>query len=186
MRVETTTWHLEMTDPGQLRPKSPPRADLLLSRIDRPMPELNRFFYTAVGGRWYWFERLPWTWARWMDYLDRPELDTWVLAVAGQPAGYFELEQQAGGSVEVVYFGLLPDFTGQGLGGWLLSEAVRRAWALSARRVWLHTCSHDHPAALAHYQARGFRLFRTETAWEDLPDELPGPWPGAGPRRASP
>ncbi len=24
-------------------------------------PELNRFFYKAIGGDWYWIDRLPWT-----------------------------------------------------------------------------------------------------------------------------
>ena len=150
MHIEVTTWYLEMTAPGDLRPKRSARADLALARIDAPMPELNRFFYTAVGGGWYWIDRLPWTWSQWLEYLARPELETWILSAAGQPAGYFELERQAEGDVEIVYFGLLPRFLGQGLGGWLLTAAVERAWEGGARRVWLHTCSLDHPTALAH------------------------------------
>ncbi len=74
-----------------------------------------------------------------------------------------ELEAQAGGSVEIVYFGLLPEFIGQGLGGALLSAAVGRAWEVrDTKRVWVHTCSQDHENALSNYLARGFELFRTE------------------------
>jgi GNAT superfamily N-acetyltransferase len=184
MRTEITTWYLEIRTPGELRPKRSPRTDLLLSRLDDPAPEVNRFFYTAVGGGWYWIDRLGWTWAKWMQYLSRAELETWVLSAGGLPAGYFELEKQPGDDVEVAYFGLLERYTGQGLGGHLLTAAVERAWQWGARRVWLHTCSLDHPQALCNYQARGFRLYKEEVHAEDLPEEPPGPWPGAGRRRA--
>ena len=62
------------------------------------------------------------------------------------PAGYFELEEQPPSTVELVFLGLLPDFIGQGLGGWLLTQALERAWSVSGtERVWLHTCSLDGP-----------------------------------------
>jgi GNAT superfamily N-acetyltransferase len=183
MNVLVTTSYLEMTSPGELRPRRSDRPGLTFARVPAPMPELNRFFYTAAGGDWYWLNRLPWTYQQWSDSLSRPALETWLLSAAGVPAGYCELEAQAGGDVEIVYFGLLPAFIGQGLGAHLLTEAVERGWEMGARRVWLHTCTLDHPAALAHYQARGFRLYRTETKAEQLPDDPPGPWPGARPRR---
>ena len=44
--------------------------------------------------------------------------------VAGTPAGYFELEAQERGNVEIAYFGLLPRFIGRGLGGALLTATV--------------------------------------------------------------
>jgi GNAT superfamily N-acetyltransferase len=179
MLATVTTTYLEMTSPAELRPKRFSRGDLLLARVDPPMPELNRFFYTAVGGDWYWIDRLPWTYQQWQDYLTAPGVQTWVLSVGGVPAGYAELAGDAGGDVELAYFGLLPRFVGQGLGGHLLTEAVERAWAYPARRVWLHTCTLDHPNALAHYRARGFRSYKQETKKERLPDRTPGPWPGA-------
>ncbi len=81
--------------------------------------------------------------------------------------------------LELVYFGLLPAFIGLGLGGALLTDVVQRAWAMGARRVWLHTCDLDHPRALANYQARGFRIFKVEEGEEQLPPRSPGPWRGA-------
>ena len=78
----------------------------------------------------------------------------------GSPAGYFELDRQ-GESVEVAYFGLLPPFIGLGLGGALLAAAVARGFELSTR-VWLHTCTLNHPQALANYLARGLRPYKTE------------------------
>jgi len=180
MRTAVTTYHLEMTDPAALRPARPPRADLEVKQAKVPCPELNRFFYTAVGGDWYWIDRLKWSYERWQTYLDRPELETWLGYSGGTPAGYFELEAQLGSNVEIVYFGILPQFVGQGLGGALLAAAVERAWQMGPTRVWVHTCTLDHPSALGNYLARGFRIFKQETAHEDLPEQTPGPWPGSG------
>jgi GNAT superfamily N-acetyltransferase len=177
--TSVTTYHLEMLDPRELRPKRSSRGDVTLSLIHPPMPELNRFFYTAVGADWYWLERLPWTFADWLAYLHRPELETWMLAVQGTPAGYFELEAQAESSVEIRYFGLLPAFVGAGLGGHLLTCAIERGFAIGAKRVWVHTCTQDHPQALANYQARGLRLFKEETVLVDQPARPSGPWPWA-------
>jgi GNAT superfamily N-acetyltransferase len=179
MIVNVTTYYLEMTDPNDLRPKRMTYEDLDIRQAKVPSPELNRFLYTAVGGDWYWIDRLPWTYQQWLDWLDRPEVQTWVAYVSGTPAGYFELEAQPERNVELAYFGLLPQFTGKGLGGQVLTAAIERAWHLSASRVWVHTCSLDHPSALANYRARGFRVFREETRAQDLPEQTPGPWPGA-------
>ncbi len=187
-RLVTTT-HLEMTGRMQLRPAGPARTTFELVRAEIPCPELNRFLYTAVGAAWWWYSRLPWSRARWLEYLDRAELETWVAYVSGTPAGYFELERQDGGIrttplgrcyVEIAYFGLLPGFIGKGLGGPLLTAAVRRAWDMGAERVWVHTCDLDHPRALANYRARGFRVFRVVTEVEQLPDHALETWPGAG------
>lgn len=177
-RVVTT--HLELTDRGQLVPARPARVAYSLQRVGRPSPEFSRFLFRAVGGDWYWLSRLDWTLARWREWVERPEVHTWVAYVDGAPAGYSELEVQPGGDVELRYFGLLPAFVGLGLGGALLTDVVRLAWAIDGtRRVWLHTCDLDHPRALANYQARGFRVFKIEEAIEHLPPRSPGPWRGS-------
>ena len=174
-----TTWYLEQTSLGDLNPAPPRRADAGVALVRPIMPELNRFFYTAVGGDWYWIDRLGWTYTDWMKWLDRPEVETWVVHAGGIPAGYFELEAQAGDSVEISYFGLLPAFVGKGLGGYALTAAARRAWERGARRVWVHTCSLDHPAAHPNYLARGFRVYHQESHEKELPPAPPGPWPNA-------
>ncbi|HEY0974850.1 MAG TPA: GNAT family N-acetyltransferase [Solimonas sp.] len=178
-----TTWYLQMHDPAQLRRARVPQPEPLLLRAEAPLPMLNRFLYTAVGGHWYWRDRLPWSYARWMAWLDRPELETWVLYARGTPAGYIELERQAGGDVEIAYFGLMREFLGQGLGGHLLTLGIDRAWAMGTasepvRRVWVHTCSLDGPAALANYEARGLVRYDEETKTATLPPQADGPWPG--------
>ena len=78
--------------------------------------------------------------------------------MSGTPAGYFEIEKQEDGSVRITCFGLREEFIGKGYGGCFLTHAVRRCWGIGANRVWLSTCTRDHPNALRNYQSRGFRI----------------------------
>lgn len=135
---------------------------MTISRLDPPDPEVNRKLYVSVGRNYRWVDRLVWTDDQWTAYAHAPDLETWVMQIDGAPAGYFELEVPRDREAQIMYFGLLPDFIGRGLGGHLLTWAVRRAWEAGARRVWLHTSSFDHPQALANYLARGFRVYDTE------------------------
>jgi len=178
VRRDVTTWYLEMRERAALKRPPVPSPAPRIERVSTPSPALNRFLYTFVGGDWYWLDRLPWSWARWMQWLGRPEVQTWVMYVDHAPAGYVELEKQ-GDDVEIAYFGIARPFFGRKLGGHLLGVGIEKAWDMGARRVWVHTCSLDHPAALANYRARGMTLYKEETTAKDLPDAPPGPWPGA-------
>jgi GNAT superfamily N-acetyltransferase len=153
--------YLEMTDPSELRPGAPPRVDgdLEIARIDPPDGATSRWFYEHVGAPHQWTDHLGRTDADWQAWAD--EVETWVATVGGDRAGYYELRAGDDG-VEIAYFGLLPDAQGRGLGGHLLTRAISRAFELGGR-VWVHTCTLDGPHALANYQARGLRSFRTET-----------------------
>lgn len=179
MRREVQTIHLEMLHRNQLV-AAPPTALCVVEAVV-PSPELNRFLYTAVGGDWYWIDRLAWTYDEWLEYLRHPRVRTWVGYLEGNAAGYCELDGRAGADVEIAYFGLLSGFQGAGHGGFLLTRTVEEAWNLDADRVWVHTCTLDSPSALPNYERRGFRRFKTETALVDLPLSSPGPWPGARP-----
>lgn len=165
-----TTTYLEMTGRDRLRPAKASPTPCELVQVREPDPELNRSLYVQVGAGYRWVDRLPWDRDRWLAWLDRPDLETWVLYSSGVQAGYFELERQAEGNVEIAYFGLLPDFIGRGLGGYLLTAAIERAWDMGATRVWVHTCDLDHPSALANYTARGFEVYRVESKTERFPD----------------
>ena len=157
-----TIFHLEMRSPTQLSAKSDPK-NLTLIKANKPQYEYNRFLYQFVGSAWEWTDKLAWTEKQWQQYSEDPKLHLYVAYFEGSPAGYFELQQQDGGNVEIMYFGLGVRFIGMGMGGYLLSQAIEQAWALeNTQRVWVHTCSLDHPSALKNYQARGFSLFKTE------------------------
>ncbi len=152
--------YLELDDPGALRPAGPPRLEgVEVAPVRPPDGALSRWFYVEVGRHHTWTDHLGRSQAQWQAWADGVE--TWVATVAGERAGYYELRAEADG-IEVAYFGLLPDYQGKGLGGFLLTHALRRAFEL-APRVWLHTCTLDGAAALPNYRARGLRPFRTQT-----------------------
>jgi len=178
MQKEITVWHVEMLAAEFVQSTELDRQYELKQTVT-PLPELNRFLYATVGAPWLWYMRLQWSYQEWLDYLSSGKVETWIAYQGATPVGYFELEKQPMGSVEIGYFGLLPDFIGKGLGGALLTDAINRAFSIGGKRVWLHTCTLDHPQALPNYLARGFRIFKEETFMEELPDEQLDSWPGA-------
>jgi ribosomal protein S18 acetylase RimI-like enzyme len=158
-------WTLELDSPAAMNPRFTNRDDVVVRRVEQPLPVFNRFLHEAVGREFRWDGRDDWTDDTWTNFVDRSELETWVLYVRGTPAGYFETEHFDDGSARIHNFGLMRPFFGQGLGAHLLSFAARRAFERGATRVWLQTCTKDHPHALPNYQARGFRIIHEE----DLP-----------------
>jgi GNAT superfamily N-acetyltransferase len=154
--------YLEMLDASALRPAAEPAPPPRIERVEDCPASFWRFLYREVGRRYHWVDRLGWTDAEIYRYLKDPSLQLWLMWVKGAPAGYFELRRDSANAIEIAYFGLLDEFTGRGLGGHMLTEAVKQAWALGAVRVWLHTSTLDHPGALPNYLKRGFTITRTE------------------------
>ena len=74
--------------------------------------------------------------------------------------GYFELIFYKT-DCEIAYFGVLEEFIGKGYGGFLLSKALTIGFQ-KASRIWVHTCSLDHPNAIENYKSRGMKIFKTE------------------------
>ena len=163
MARQSVRTFLEMRDPGALQPARRDDRDVRVDRVTNCPASFWRYLYTEVGRAYHWIDRLPWTDDEIRAYVNDPDVSLWLMTVAGAPAGYFELRRDRVGGVEIVYFGLLPEYTGRGLGGHLLTVAVEEAWALGGDRVWLHTNTLDHPAALPNYLKRGFRAFHAET-----------------------
>jgi len=160
--IEVTRTYLEMRDRFELNGAKLDDQKILLEHLDDCSVELFRFLYAEVGKNYHWIDRLPWTDEEIAKYLLQPEISLWLMTYEDKTAGYFELRKCDDGSTELAYFGLMPEFIGRGLGKHLLTAAVEQAWADGAKRVWLHTCTLDDPAALPNYLKRGFRPFKTE------------------------
>ncbi len=157
-----TTYSLEMLDASEHREKRGEDPLFGIVKVNIPSPAFNRFLYEQVGSNYEWTDRLSWTERQWFDYVHSENILTYVAYYDGAPAGYYELKKEPGDNIELAYFGLLPDFIGKGVGGPLLSCAINDAWSLGARRVWVHTCTLDHPSALTNYQRRGFKIYKEE------------------------
>jgi GNAT superfamily N-acetyltransferase len=160
--VEVTRTYLRLARPEDFNPARSTEEGARIERVINCPASFYRYLYREVGRFYHWVDRLDWTDAEICEHLLRPEISLWAMYAEGSPAGYFELESHEDGSVEIAYFGLLPELLGRGLGKLLLTGAVERAWAAGARRVWLHTCTLDDPAALPNYIKRGFEPFKQE------------------------
>lgn len=157
VRAPTRVWYLEMRERSQLKPA---RAveQVVAAHAEVPVGALSRFFYLEVGHDHHWVDLAGWSAEQWQRHAER--MATIIGWYRNTPCGYGELDRRADGTVNVTYFGLLKPFQGRGIGGHLLTEVVRAAWALGADRVTLNTCELDGQHALDNYRARGFQVIR--------------------------
>jgi len=156
--------YLEIKSLEKLREVNVPSKDYLVELADPKDFQLNKFFYKNIGKNCQWIDRLIWTDLNWTEYVSNKNLFTYVLKEKSEIAGYYELLFDEGSQeAEIVYFGILEEYFGKKLGGYLLSEAVKNSFILGAKKVWVHTCSLDHENALKNYIARGMKIFKTET-----------------------
>ena len=161
--------YLEMTARPARPPVPPPAGRLALMRAERCTTAFYRFLYNTVGEPWLWFERRLWSDERLAAWVEKAAIEIFVLHVGGVPAGFYELDHGEPSDIELAYFGLMPEFIGRGYGAYLLRAAVDAAWQRNPRRLWVHTCTYDHPRALGAYQRAGFVVYRREPVIFDDP-----------------
>jgi GNAT superfamily N-acetyltransferase len=169
--IETTVTYLEMrSEPHQQYALPANLKKLLLVRAENPALRFYRYLYDAVGHDYVWVDRKKLDDAALAAIIHDERVEVWPLYVAGQPAGYFEIDARAHPVAELEYFGLIPEFQGMGLGKWFLAEAIRACWARKPERVTVQTCTLDGPAALPLYQKLGFVPYDRRDKVMELPD----------------
>lgn len=168
-RMHVTTHFLQMhaAPSGDALP-SP--ADTCVVQARGLAPSFYRDLYNGVGAPWLWYERSELSDKEIGQLITEPEVTLYTLQHAGETAGYTELRRQPKNEVQILYFGLLPPQIGKGLGQYFLDWTVREAFSMKIRRLWVHTCSLDHPRALSAYQQAGFETYRRESGWVSIPD----------------
>jgi len=158
--------YLEMRSPPE---HEIPDSPLSLKRIEVPQPEHYRELFRLVGAPWLWFSRLILDDAHLASIIQHPKVELYsVLDENGREAGMVELDFREAGECELAFVGLVPELSGKGHGRWLLAQAISRGWREGVDRVHVHTCSLDHPAALAAYCRAGFTPYKR--AIERFPD----------------
>ena len=156
--------YLEIKSLDELKEVQKPSENYFVGLADPKDFQLNKFFYKNIGKNFQWIDRLVWTDSNWIDYISNDLLFTHILKDKSEIAGYFELLfNKQSKEAEIVYFGILEEYYGKKLGGYLLSEAIKNSFNLGCERVWVHTCSLDHKNALKNYLARGMKNFKSET-----------------------
>ena len=156
--------YLEIRSTNELVAKNKPFDDLYLEKVNPPDFQLNKFFYKEIGKKHRWTDRLVWSDKKWTNYLESLGVNTYILKQNKDLIGYFEqIFDKDKLDCEIAYFGILEEYIGKQLGGYLLSEAIKTSFNVGSKRIWVHTCSLDHKKALKNYLSRGMKVFKNET-----------------------
>ena len=156
--------YLELKSFKDFKEVKKPSEDYSVELVNSKDFQLNKFFYKNIGKNCNWVDRLVWTDLDWTKYISDKKIFTYILKDKDEIAGYFELLfNKDTKEAEIVYFGILVEYFGKKLGGYLLSEAIKLSFNKGCSRVWVHTCSLDHKNALHNYQSRGMKIFKSET-----------------------
>lgn len=160
-RIAMVVTHLEMRAPPRLKPAAG-YIGLSLRPVTAPTPEWYRHVYRRVGEAWLWFSRLKLDDDALAAIITDADVEVYALQHEGQDVGLLELDFREAKSCELAFFGVIPEMIGTGAGRFLMTAATDRAWSRPIERFHVHTCTLDHPSALAFYRRSGFIAYRQE------------------------
>jgi len=166
-KIAAVVTHLEMTARPSRRDDPP--GSWSLRKVDTPAPDWYRDLYRRVGEEWLWFSRARMTDTELAAIIRAPDIEIYALVADGRDEGLLELDFRETGQCELVYFGLTGGLIGRGAARFLMNRALEIAWSRDLHRFWVHTCTFDHPSAVAFYQRSGFRPFRRQIEVADDP-----------------
>lgn len=153
---------LEMTARPKPKPARPLPRPIVLDRIEKPDVEGYRALFRRIGAQYLWFSRLVMTEADLNAILSDPAVEVYFLRENRRDIGLLELDFRTPGQCELAFFGLVPEAIGGGAGRFLMERALALAWAKPIERLWVHTCTFDHPSAVGFYIRSGFRPYAVE------------------------
>ena len=171
-KITTVINYFEMTEYPLSHMPVCPIQKVELTRAVNPTVSFYRYLYNTVGKDWLWYERRQLSDTELLAIIHDEKVEIYVLYVNGVPAGYSELDRNDVKSVAISYFGLFPEFIGKGLGGYFLRRMVDLAWDDRTQRIFLHTCSEDHPSAARNYVRNGFAQYRQQIKEIDDPRSI--------------
>jgi GNAT superfamily N-acetyltransferase len=166
-KVAAVVTHLEMT--VRPAPVADPVAAWTLRKVDTPDIDWFRDLHRRVGEEWFWFSRMRMSDAELAAIIQAPLVEIYALVHGGRDEGLLELDFRDAGECEIVYFGVTAPLIGGGAARWLMNRALELAWSPPVARVWLHTCTFDHPGAIPFYRRSGFHPFRRQIEVADDP-----------------
>lgn len=176
-KIAAIATSLQMTARPPARP-APAIRSAAIRRVETPDVDWYLDLYRRIGEPWLWQSRLRLQTEALAAIITDPAVEIWSVDHDGRAEGLLELDFRQAGECELAFFGLTTRLVGAGLGRALMNHAIERAWSRSIRRFWVHTCTLDHPAALAFYQRSGFVPYRLQVEVADDP-RLDGTYPAS-------
>ena len=168
-RIQVTTYFLEIRSAPTAPPLSCP-VDVQVVAAPALSTQDYLTLYHSVGEPWLWYERSNLSDSALAKLIRAPDVSIYLLKQAGVTAGFCELQTTAARQTQLLYFGLMQPFIGAGLAGYFLDWTVRRVFESDIDRLWVHTCSLDHPRALSLYEKAGFSQYQKESGWVKIPE----------------
>ena len=156
--------YLEIKSLGDLIENNKMHLECSINLVKPDDFQINKFFYKNVGKKHHWTDRLVWSDKKWIEYSSNFKVETYILKLTDDLAGYFELIFHLDlKEIEIAYFGILEEYHNKKLGSYLLSQAIKKSFqSKKIKRVWAHTCTLDHKNALKNYLARGMKIYKKE------------------------
>lgn len=166
-KIAAVVTHLEMT--ARPAPRPDPAGSWSLRRVQTPDLDWYRDLYRRIGEEWLWFSRLKMSDTELAAIIQSPQVELYALVQDGHDEGLLELDFREAGQCELVFFGVAAKLIGSGAGRFLMNRTLELSWSRPVTRVWVHTCTLDHPSALTFYQRSGFRPYRRQVEIADDP-----------------
>jgi GNAT superfamily N-acetyltransferase len=166
-KIANVVTFLEMTEPPPVIRRDVPGVSV--ERVERPEPGWYRALYSRIGEQWLWFSRAVMSDTDLRRLLQAPATRVLTARKDGLDLGLAELDYGVPGEVEIAMFGVVPEAVGTGVAHALMGSVLTRLFGEGARRVWLHTCTFDHPHALGFYRRCGFRPYKFAIEVSDDP-----------------
>jgi len=108
--AEVIITYLQMYSAAELKPRPSPDPRFTIREAVVRQWRLNRFLYSFVGDDWTWTDKKSWSNGQWQTYVNTDDLRTFVASYEGSIAGYYELHRDDAQAVEIIYFGLAPEY----------------------------------------------------------------------------
>lgn len=160
-KLANVVTNLEMRECPPLRPEAP-GLRVRLRRMDAAGVAAYRTLFHKVGDEYLWFSRLVLDDERLREIIGDPNVEVYAVEHDGLDEGMLELDFRTPGEGEIAFFGLTDALVGTGAGRWLMNRALEIAWARPISRLWVHTCTLDHPSAVAFYMRSGFVPYKRQ------------------------
>ena len=156
-------YYLEIHNKKSLIKSNCTEKNLKVILVKKLKIDFIKFLYKEIGKDFFWRDRLKWSDQNWFDYIKNDDFKLYTLKQNNKLVGYYELLYNPETNfMEIAYFGIFKEFYGKGIGGYLLTDAILNSFKEKINKVWVHTCTLDHPNALKNYLARGMTIFKTE------------------------